>query len=193
MASYGEIPSRMAKWVWEESRGFFVIMFQNVWAGLADSAQYTVNAVVNQFSFLFPGHEKREWDAMLGVFISSGMLDKDSDEEIIKLKDMSSPLDWVFFFMIYFTLAKNYTSATLYGASSDLRHNLNEKYSPEIPQYRDIMQAAFVAPEKTQEVREAMRKSGLSDEHIDLCFLSVYRLYNEDVVRSLYLTNYCLV
>ena len=49
------------------------------------------------------------------------------------------------------------------------------------------MNAAFIAPEKTGEVRDVMVKMGIPDNMIDLMFISAYKVYDENIIKILYL------
>lgn len=65
--------------------------------------------------------------------------------------------------------------------------NLLSATAKQLPREEFLLNAAFVAPEKTAEIRNALKKYGYSDEMIDLHFISRYRLYNEETIRELYL------
>lgn len=173
--------------MWETCRGFFVAMFQATWVGMLDIFSPGSRIVFNEFEKFFSIDEKRQWDNMLEMFARAGLLKPETKAELLKLKDLAPPMDWIAYMAIFLKFMTQYTEATLYAATADLRHAMNSKYSPELVPPEAAVAAAFIAPEKTQEVRDDLKKHGFTDKAIDLLFLSHYRLYDEMTVRTLYL------
>lgn len=187
MPENNEPKSWFAEKIWDTVSGFFVAMFKSVWSGwediIADIGRRGWKVVLELFSHA----EDDMWDGMLDYWISAGTIDKEAAAEIKKLKNITSPVDFLAYLMVIINLLKTTNETTMYGTTANLRHNIAAKYHPEIPGPHEIIQASFIAPEKTQEVRDAMKKLGFSDEHIDLMFLANYRLYSEEIVRVLWL------
>lgn len=173
--------------LWESVQGFFVAMFQATWSGMLDIFSPGSRIVFQEFEKFFSIDEPRQWDNMLSMFEDSGLLAPETKAELLKLKDLAPPMDWAAYLMLFYKFTTQYVEATLYAATADLRHALNSKYSPELTPPESAIAAAFIAPEKTQEIRNELKLHGYSDKSIDLLFLSHYRLYDEKVVRDLYL------
>jgi hypothetical protein len=131
--------------------------------------------------------EAEDWTAMLKRFVDAGMIEQEQADQLLNLKDLAPPIDTFLYFYIVFMMCSNYLDTLSFAASGKLRQALNVQYSPEVLPPREVMMAAFIAPEKTGEVRGAMKRAGLSDEDIDLMFLAAYKLYDEDMVRVLWL------
>lgn len=182
-----EVEKKNLSLIWNSARSFFVSMFESVWSGFLELVRPAVKDVWDTTVDFWGPIEEEQWLLMLNQFVGSGLITTDQASDFLKLKDLGHPMDWIFYFLITWTLSNSYMDSTLYAASTQMRHAINSKYSPEIPYYTELMQAAFVAPEKTQEVRDALKKSGYSDEYIDLLFLSRYRLYPEERIRDLFL------
>jgi len=180
-------PPLVAKWVLSYIEGFV--------ATLVDAMQTRAEGTVGPLGWeIGKGitNELKEitaekWQEMLQWFIDSDFLNKEIAAELYKLKDIGAPFNFLMFLMVTSSLLNQWRETVTYYSSAELRHNLASKYSPELPRIEQILQAAFTAPEKTAEVRELLKKSGLSDKHIDLAFLANYRLYNEETVRILWL------
>ncbi len=173
--------------IWDATGGFFIGMWKDAWGGFVSYLDQIVFGIAKGLTS-WAGHAETEtWNVMLDMFISAGLLDKDAAKELIKWKDLPTPLDQFMFLRTLFSLTSSYTDLSLYGSSTKMRRAMYSKYSPELPRPEEIMAAAFIAPEKTQEVRELLRQAGFEDSHIDLLFLSLYKLYDEDMIRELYL------
>ena len=67
------------------------------------------------------------------------------------------------------------------------RQKLNKEFQPFLPDVQSAIKAAFIAPEKADEIREILHKHGIKDEYIDLMFLSNYSLYDPATVQAQYL------
>jgi len=179
--------SRLAKWLHDHLTAYFTVMFQAVWSGFTDLITPVWDLTYNFWREKIGKVETDQWNDMLDAFINAGMLAKEHKDDLLKIKDTWPVFDWLMYFNMTFGLVKTWIDTTLYYSSAEMRHNLASTYTPELPRPEEILQAAFVAPEKTQEVRDTLKKFGLPDEAIDLLFLARYRLYNEETIRTLWL------
>jgi len=187
MAEDDYSPPIMAKWFVDNVEGFFAVMFKSVWADFPDMFLPLGQKVGKVLFEYFMDIKPEQWQQMLQSFIDRKFISEDTASEMYKLKDIAYPFNLVMFLNVVMSLAKQWLETTLYYTSAELRHDLASKYTPELPRIEQILQAAFTAPEKTAEVRELLKQSGLSDKHIDLAFLAQYKLYNEETVRVLWL------
>lgn len=167
---------------------FFIKMFMSVWSGFSDHMIQLAKNIWRGVEIHYDSAiETDQWDKMLDTFKDAGMISAESKIALMTLKDTPAPADWIFYMMTFYGIIKDYAATTNYASGADTRRALFAKYSPELPGARDVLGAAFIAPEKTQEVRNIMKMSGLSDEHIDLMFLANYQLYDVNTIRTLYL------
>lgn len=184
MAEENKEEAPLASWLWDKVSGFFVAMFQSVWAGFLDLVEPTVTSAFKtlkgQFHWVPP-----TWMAdTIPYFSAVGML---TDEEAQKLRALviaTSPIDWLVGALVWVQLLTLYVQTITQAASGKFLQELNAKYSPTPPGPGEVIQAAFIAPEKTGEVRNAMRRAGLSEADIDLLFISAYRLYDPQTIRD---------
>lgn len=174
-------------WLWDEVNGFFVGMFKNVWGGFIDMMAPASYEVIKTFNGWFNGISENAITKGQEFLSQWGIIDKDDIKAFEWFKKLPFPINIITFQLLFMVLAAGYITTMSSALWGTIRQSYNKVYSPEVPSPRDVMQAAFVAPEKTAEVRDAMKRAGLSDNDIDLFFLSAYRLYNEDVVRILWL------
>ncbi|GAI72029.1 unnamed protein product [marine sediment metagenome] len=173
--------------LWDTLAGFFTKMFESVWSGFMDMIPHIWSDTHSYWSKWFGKRETAQWNAMLDMFVSAEMIDADAAANLLKLKDVSGPLDDLFYFYLFYSLSSTYMMQAGFAVGGKTRQSLNKKYSPEVPHFRELIPAAFIAPEKTGEVRDAMKRGGISDEDIDLAFLASYRLYTEMDIRTLWL------
>lgn len=174
-------------WIWKEVRAFFSAGFEYVWAGFEKIIPTFVKHLVEApiADGLIATDE--EWSAMVERFKGWGILDDTSAQNIMGLKELKYPYNMILYYYTNYTLMAQYVSQYSYVISSDLRHTLNEQESPELPTHYDILNAAFIAPEKTERIREILRQQGYAKDDIDLLFLNLYRTIDEGTIRELYL------
>jgi len=167
--------------------GFFTTMFSAVWnnfVGILDSVWTTTT---NYWLGFFSRVEPKAWASMLAPFIDMGFLTKEQASKLSQLKDLAHPYDLYLYLFTNWSLFSNLIETSLEPGKSLLTQTQNKKMRPGLPYYTELLQAAFVAPEKTGEVKEVLKKFGFPDEVIDLLFLSRYALYDVEYVRTLYL------
>lgn len=133
------------------------------------------------------GVPESAWRAQLNFYKSSGLLDESDIQNILKLRQFGGPADLFFFLAIFLRLFGVFLTTTTEPASLKLQQGINKKMRPQLPYVSEILEAAFVAPEKTGEVREILARSGYSEDAIDLLFLSKYRRYEEFQIQALWL------
>lgn len=168
-------------------RSGLIATMENMWAGFPGNVLIGGQEIWKLYGDIFVQPEEVQWSNMLDMFVQGGLLNEEAKENYMKLKDLGHPLDWVYYILIILMLVKSHIDATTWATSSIMRQELNSQLSPEIPYFGDLINAAFIAPEKTGEIRDLMKRQGYSEESIDLAFLARYRLYNEQIVRDLYL------
>lgn len=97
------------------------------------------------------------------------------------------PFDMVYSVIIMLFTYGEYLKESSQILNQENVQNLLSATKNTLPREEFLLNAAFVAPEKTAAIRNVFKKCGYSDEMIDLHFLSRYRLYNEETIRELYL------
>ncbi len=127
------------------------------------------------------------WQSMLGVFKDAGLLTQADVNNIIKVRNMAPKMNLFSFIAIACRLCFNYFDATTSGAVEKMMQAGNKVTRPALPSAYQVIQAAFVAPEKTPQVREILARLGYPEEMIDLQFIAQYKLYDELTIRDLYL------
>lgn len=173
--------------LWEQVSGFFVVMFSAVWKEFSGVAVGIFELCFYALGKLMPGSEERDWNRMLDWFVRPGVLAEDEKKQLMRYKDLTFPLDEIMFYHTLFSLAKTYITVVIYGASAKMRRAVLTRFTPERPPADSMIAAAFVAPEKTNEIRNKIKELGFDDEDIDLMFISHYRLYDEGNIKKLWL------
>jgi hypothetical protein len=70
--------------------------------------------------------------------------------------------------------------------SGEPAKDLMRRYHPNTPSPHEILKAAFIDPSRYDQVVKALQQTGLTNEDIDLLFVSNYQLYQEQYVRALF-------
>jgi hypothetical protein len=180
-------PGRFIGWLWDNVRDFFAAGFESIWGAFKELFPSLLHMFTNHVKDTLADVEDERWNNLVMFAIESGVLSKEHAERIKKYKDLGHPYDLIMYisFLLHFVFSALDIPAD--ANSNFLRRSINKDIRPNLPDYRDVIPAAFVAPEKTGEVREILKQLGLSDEHIDLLFLSMYRLYPVETIRDAYL------
>lgn len=172
---------------WEEVQGFFLAMFRSVWSGFPEIIRSIANDTWNT---LIPRIEKGEALAASDILErvhGLGLIDKDTVKELKRISALPFPFGLVVTIISLAPILSTYIQQATYAIGADTRRKLFSQFTPERPDPGTMMSAVFTAPEKATEVRQKMREQGLDDDDIDLYFLSRYKLYDENTVRTLWL------
>lgn len=178
---------KLSTLIWEPVKAFFIAGFETVWGAFFELWPKLLKTARKEIMEAASAVEADQWDDMLSVWVREGVLTKDAKASLMKLKDVFSPADLVMYFGVMYKLTTTLLGTNMEASANFMRQQINKDQRPNLADYRDVLQAAFVAPEKSGEVREVMKKMGLPDEQIDLVFLSAYRLYNEQEIKDLFL------
>jgi len=175
------------EWLWDKVSGFFEAQFQKVWTEFTGIFWGLLAKILNTLFEWFDKIEDGLWDGQLKAWRNRGWIDKDTEDDLKQFKKWSFPINIFVFLVSTAGMISNYIGHVTSVVSSDLRRRMFSKYHPEDARPEQILQAAFIAPEKTDEIRQVLLNTGLSEQQIDLMFLSMYRLYDEETIRVLYL------
>lgn len=173
--------------LWDQVSGFFVACFMAVWSGFADIIPKVTDSIFGYAAGRLNAAEDGVWEGIFQIAQQSSLLDRTTVERLLMFKGLPAPFNSIVNFLVLAGVLKEYLGTVTRATGSPTRWELNKMMRPELPFPAEILQAAFIAPEKTGEVREIFKKSGLSDESIDLLFIAAYRLYDVETVKTLWL------
>lgn len=178
---------KYAEYIMESNKTFFVMLFRGVWEGFTEMFDKVIVLAWRFWTEKAGKVEAATWDGMLQMYLDAGVIDQPTRDSLYRMKDMMTPYDIALFGGTIMTLSGGWLGAMMAAPVAKIVQSVNEDMRPTLPQYRDVLQAAFVAPEKADQVRDVMRKSGFTDEHMELLFLANYRLYDLMTVKDLFL------
>lgn len=128
-----------------------------------------------------------QWQNLVDHYVASGVLTRDQADRIVKLKDTATPMDLIMFIYAAITMASSYIRATLDPMQSLISQAQNKEIKAGLPNYNEVIRASFVAPEKHDQVIDILQRFGLTDEQIELLYISLYQLYDVTTIRTLFL------
>jgi len=173
--------------IWETVSEFFVEQFRRVWTDYTEIWPNMIWKFLQKIGGAFVNINDTSLLMSLKWFEDQGILDMDDMRAIYNFSERV-PILKPFILMFYsLTLYLGVIKTKMGVLIGTFVQKQNALHSPNPPSPSDIIQGAFIAPEKTGEIRDRMKASGLSDDDIDLMFLARYRLYNEDYVARLFL------
>jgi len=173
--------------LWDQVSAFFVAMWEYVWAGFSEALPDFLETIFTKIGFTTKAFDDVLWDKFLEYAKHTGIMNDSQIEFYQQYKALPAlpslfMLGWIGSTTITMSLAM-----FLKGNMQVITQDLNAEQRPELPDVGSLLQSAFVAPEKTGEIREQLAKHGFSEKAIDTLFLARYRLYDVDVCRDLFL------
>lgn len=126
------------------------------------------------------------WAALVADAVRTGLLSSEDAAKLRQLRTGQPLLDFILFIVTYAQLMGASYSALLAPAVEKMMQAGLKNARPMVPPYSSALRAAFIAPEKTGEVRDYLARSGYSEQAIDLMFLAQYTLYDETTVCTLW-------
>ncbi len=130
--------------------------------------------------------EDKGWDGFYEFLKVNNIMEPGLADKLMRFRNLPFVAQTFFNMTMLGSWLNNYVSALTESTLANLKQNLNVEFSPALPDVNAMIQASFIAPEKTTETRDIMRKQGFSEENIDLMFIAAYRLYDPQTVRELY-------
>jgi len=172
---------------WDSVKGFFVAQWEgfytklyDVWPELIDKGFQIGKTNTKQADDII-------WDKFLEIQKDSGLMNEQQLEFFSQFKDLPAFSSLVMLLLIAPASIGLNIKAMLGGNATTIEQQNNYAQRPNIVDPNTLVKCAFIAPEKTQEVREILGKHGLSNTQIDYLFLSSYSLYDMYTCRDLFL------
>ncbi len=120
-------------------------------------------------------------------FVSLGVIDRKAIDSLRNLKPQTPIFDLVYTLFVSMNLLRNFLETSSKAMGGKYVQTVNKEFRPNLPDPSTVVNAAFIAPEKTGEVREILKRHGLKEEDIDLLFIARYQLYDVQTLKTLYL------
>jgi hypothetical protein len=173
--------------LWERMQGFFVAMWEGVWHVFTKIFPSLIDAVIKDVSKVWMETDDKWWDAFFEHMKSTEFMTDEQIDTFRHLKYLPAVAGWpllsIFNFIVYSMQMK-----ASFGPSATLaEQKQNAIAQPHLPDVSSLIQSAFIAPEKTPEIRELLKKHGLNDKNQDYMFLARYALYDVNMCRDLFL------
>jgi hypothetical protein len=124
---------------------------------------------------------------ILDDMVASGILENDDAVHLKSVLGKDSGVNWLVQWFAAMALWGEWVSSLISVPAMKASQGVLKKLRPQLPYVSEIIAAAFIAPEKTGEVREILARSGYSEDAIDLLFLGKYRAYEEFQIQQLWL------
>jgi len=152
--------------------------------------EYVILPLLDRIAAIWPKItplEDSAWEGLLKWIEDAKIMDRSSAERILRFKGLPFPVQSLFNTIIIAGFLGNYVKNVATAAIAPSVQNINTELSPNLPDPATLIHTAFIAPEKTAEIRNILRRLGYSEKHIDLMFIANYQLYDVLTVRDLYL------
>ncbi len=173
--------------LWDRISGFFAAGFDNVWTafeGIFFRIRHQVNIDIGKW---WDKVGDAGWIRFTDYCKKHEWIDEETRRDFNTLNQIPTPFNFLAYLIIAMGILGSASKQMVYVAGADLRRKLFAKYEPEDAQFRELMPAALIAPEKAKEIRQIMKNTGLGEKQIDLLFIALYRPYDENIIRDLYL------
>jgi hypothetical protein len=165
---------------------FFGVAFEYVWSGFNDILSWVTGPMADWFTGTLLKPKEEEISHLLGWMADMELLDANDRQQLEAfLQNAKHVGGWLAGPITAVILARSFFAFTdVVGATAVQR--LNKKYSPTVPVPETIARTSFIAPELHARVVDAMKRSGLSQEDIELLFVSLYALQNPAEIMQLF-------
>lgn len=184
------MPAKPGGWltsIWTQVSDFFVAMFESVWSGFILMIRPAIREVEDEVAEVWDKVTDENWSIISAYLSHLFGVDIDEVNALFGTQKPPWPLSMIYDLVVLASTVGTSMMQTAGVLNEDNIRALLSKTTPRVPYSSLIMNAAFVAPEKTQIVRDALKLEGYKDEYIDLLFISMYRLYDQDICRTLFL------
>ena len=171
----------------DEIKSFFKLGFQAVWDDLINIIPKIITRAMSSIDGWTWGNPKEEELKLLDDLLEMGAIDKRDYFQFRKwidsIKHGRNFAYWTITLSLLMQVTKTHSAMMMGSATQEW----NKEYAPAPPSPNDILRAGFIAPEKINEVIDAMRRTGLDEKDIDLMFLANYAVYPMEIVRTAWL------
>lgn len=171
----------------DEIKNFFKLGFQSIWEDFTNIWPKAVKKSLGLLDDLWKEWGDEQWRLMLNTHKRHGLIDDDDINEIIEGRKPFGLLWPIYYMIIALILLVSNWKVKIGAMTGTIRQEMNVRYTPNPPSPGDVLRAAFIAPEKINEVIEAMKRSGVSEKDIDLILLANYSVYPMEIVRIAWL------
>ena len=154
--------------------------------GLGPFGDSLIGGWFKQFNETAVKVDDKLWNDLMADTVRQGLLSSTDAAALKRVRTGQPLMDFILFIITGVQLMQNSYAAFLAPAVERMMQAGLKHARPMVPPAGSLMAAAFIAPEKTGEVRDYLARLGYSEPAIDLMFLSMYRLYDENVVRELW-------
>lgn len=173
--------------LWDVVSGFFTAQANTVWKGFINNLVEFTRILIEWLEkyWVLSGENFVEWT--LDDFEKSGWIDAETKDDLKRFTKYPFPFNVIFGIFTSMTLHLSYIKTLLPAITADIGRHLRKKYRPENAQPREMIPASFIAPELQPVLRKVLEEAGFPDDQIDLLFVSMYKMYDENMIRELYL------
>ncbi len=126
-------------------------------------------------------------DIALDGLTSAGVLSSSSSAKIKNSFANLGALGNISKLLFGINLITSYNGLVFTAASAEFTKRLSKEFRPNLAQPEIAIKSAFIAPEFIEQCYEVLRKNGYSEDDIKLMFIANYKLYDEGVIKELYL------
>lgn len=165
---------------------FFAEQFKQVWESLETRMSNIAGSAVKGVLHALGLNPAPIFNQLTNEMIAEGLISARDAAVMRKHADAWGNMAW---FVYSLNILAIYFKRFMIGADmilADEQQRLASQLEPNLPDPNTAVRAAFIAPEKTGQIRDIMKRHGFKDSDIDLFFISQYRLYDVMTVRELY-------
>lgn len=173
--------------LWSAVRGFFVAQWQDVWSKWLETVPKTLDNVGEKMNEGLQKIDDPMWETMLDYYKKMGFSNPETDALLQTMKDLPVGSSFVMFILVNLSMLSRFLNIIQDGPSAEMLYKFNTKTRHNLADINSLVKSAFIAPEKTREIRETLAKMGFNDDQMDYLFLSNYSLYDLNICRDLFL------
>jgi hypothetical protein len=189
MADENKMPNGFFAGLWQTVSGFFEAQSEKIWNSFNKIFWSIISSITEKLSKQLSDIEIKLWKPQVKAWQQRNWIDEETAQELQSLTSLNFPYNAVAFTIVTITMLITAVKQLAYTTTTDIRRTLFSKYRPEDIQGTSVLSAGFLAPEKIPLIKKILSQNGFPAEQIDLLFIAIQRLYDENTIRTLFYRN----
>lgn len=173
--------------LWDRIKAFFAAMWEGVWGTFTEIWPTLVDKVFWLFRKGVMESDDKAWDFFLDAMLKQEVMNQEQVNYFKQYKGLPVIPGFPLLMVVMMITLSLHLKAVIGPMSTIQEQKTNESQRPNLADPSSLIKSAFIAPEKTVEIRGILAKYGFSDQQMEYLFLSNYSLYDMYTCRDLFL------
>ena len=192
--SFGDKLARSLSLAFITALDFIIAALENLvgifWNTASKGVVLSWDALIKHIKPFLESNKDNRWRKLIAYLSRYKQIDTETIADFDKLKELDEPLEWITWVWTWISTIGVTIKGYMYAVTGDIRRRQMRNYEPENIDINSVMRAVFTAPEKIDQAKKILEEAGFPDDQIELLFISMYRMYDENITGQLYLRGH---